>query len=118
MIRFRAAHLLCALPLAASGCASAPDAGYFDKGAALRVYEYNETRALKYRIVERIWMDTLQASTYLPGHPTERQAIAALKARAAQNGADAVLNLACLDQKTFWQREPAFICYGDAIKIE
>ena len=109
--------LLCVTLLALAGCAGAP-AGPPRQASEIKVFEYNETRSLSYRIVERIWVEHWTSAFSIPGYPTEREAVAALKARAAQIGADAVLSLACLDQKTFWKQQPSYICYGDAIKLQ
>jgi len=102
------------LASALSGCATQSP----PQDVAIKVYQYNEVRNLKYRIVERIWGESWQSAFYIPGYPSVEQAANALKARAMSAGADAVLNLACIDQQTFFERKPAYICYGDAIKIE
>jgi uncharacterized protein YbjQ (UPF0145 family) len=56
----------------------------------------------------------------LPTFPSQEQAIAALQTEAASRGADGLLNVNCLDQGRWtWssKTEPAFLCYGIAIRV-
>jgi uncharacterized protein YbjQ (UPF0145 family) len=56
----------------------------------------------------------------LPTFPSQEQAIAALQTEAASRGANGLVNVICLDQG-HWEgssnNEPAFLCYGSAIRV-
>jgi uncharacterized protein YbjQ (UPF0145 family) len=56
----------------------------------------------------------------VPTFPSQEQAIAALQTEAASRGANGLLNVNCLDQGSWsWssKTEPAFLCYGIAIRM-
>ena len=118
-----ALHKCLSITLAAgwllSGCATAPDANLNERAAAaVRIYEPGETTLIKYRVVERIWVQTPRTLYWMPGTRTREEAIAALQREAYRKGADGIIYLSCLDQKTFWKREPSYLCYANAIKLE
>ena len=108
--------LAAAAVLAASGCATPIDPQLAGQAAGLKVYEPGETASLKYSVVERIWVGTEHPKFFIPGQPRREDAVLALKVQALNKGADALVNLFCLDQGSFWSNAPSFICYANAIK--
>ena len=107
-------YLLCAGAGLAQG-----DAG--QRASLPRVYDPGEIKADRYEIVGRPWVDSWRSSFWLPTAPSQELAVAALQAEAARRGADGLLNVNCLDQgHGFWSAstEPAFLCYGIAIRVK
>ena len=86
----------------------------------LRIYTGGEIAMSGYDVVGRPWVDSWRAAFWLPTFPSREEAIDALKAEAARRGADGLVNVICLDQG-HWNRssntEPAFLCYGTAIRV-
>ncbi len=102
-----------------SGCASAPrnDLGH---GAEVKVYEPAQLAQNQYEIVRHLWVDSWRTAFWLPTYSTEAQAIASLQDGAARLGANGLINVSCRDQGHFIQshnREPAILCYGNAIRV-
>jgi hypothetical protein len=87
----------------------------------LRQYKFGELDAGRYEVVSRQWGDTWRSAFSSPTFPTREQAVAALNSEAAARGADALLNVYCLDQG-HWQlsssTEPAILCYAVAIRVK
>jgi hypothetical protein len=109
-----ACSLIAAAILAfAGGIVSAQEA----KPAAppIRVYEASELSLASYTVVKRIWAGTWRASLWVPTHTELADAIEALKAKAADAGADGVVNLHCLSEAPWDDR---YFCYGLAIKLK
>lgn len=89
--------------------------------AELKVYTFGEITPGRYEVVSRQWGDAWRSAFWSPTFPTREQAIAALHTEAAGRGADALLNVYCLDQgrdkKWSSNTEPAILCYGIAIRV-
>jgi hypothetical protein len=89
------------------------------RAAQLKIYTFGEVNASGYEVVGRPWIDSWRSAYSVPTFPSQEQAIAALRTEAARRGADGLLNVSCLDQGR-WQwssnTEPAFLCYGIAIR--
>ena len=86
----------------------------------LKIYTMGEINASRYEVVGRPWVDSWRSAFWLPTFPSQEQAIAALQTEAARRGADGLLNVICLDQghwKGSSNTEPAFLCYGIAIRV-
>lgn len=66
----------------------------------------------RYTVVKRIWTQTFYAAFGVPTHETRADAIAALTSRAADAGANGVINLHCLNDSD------GYFCYGLAIKLK
>ena len=81
----------------------------------IRVYEASELSLASYTVVKRIWAGTWGASLWIPTHTELADAIEALKAKAANAGADAVVNLHCLNDAPWDDR---YFCYGLAIRLK
>jgi hypothetical protein len=90
------------------------------RAANIKIYALGEINGDRYDVVGRPLTDTWRSAFWLPTHPTREQAVAALQTDAAARGADGLLNVNCLDQGR-WQwssnTEPAFLCYGIAIRV-
>ena len=85
-----------------------------------KIYAAGEININRYEVVGRPWVDSWRAAFWLPTFPSQQQAIAALQTEAARRGADGLLNVICLDQghgKWSSNTEPAFLCYGTAIRV-
>jgi len=86
----------------------------------LTIYAFGEINMSRYEIVGRPWVDSWRSAFWVPTFPSEEQAVAALQTEAARRGADGLLNVSCLDQGRWkWSSntEPAFLCYGIAIRV-
>ena len=108
-----AACLLC-------GCASAPQSGAGRQAAEVRVYEPAQLAQGRYEVVRRLWVDSWRAAFRVPDHSSRAEGIAALRAEAARLGANGLINVDCLDQghSTWsWSKQPAILCYGNAIRV-
>lgn len=81
----------------------------------IRIYEASELSLASYTVVKRIWTGTWWTSFLVPTHVDMASAIEALKARAADAGADGVTNLFCLSEAPWDDR---YFCYGLAIKLK
>jgi hypothetical protein len=90
------------------------------RAANIKIYALGEINGDRYDVVGRPLTDTWRSAFWLPTHPTREQAVAALQTDAAARGADGLLNVNCLDQGRWsWssKTEPAFLCYGIAIRV-
>ena len=86
----------------------------------LRQYTFGELTPGRYDVVSRQWGDAWRSAFWSPTFPTREQAVSALNNEAAARGADALLNVYCLDQgrwKGSSNTEPAILCYGIAIRV-
>ena len=86
----------------------------------MKMYAFGDLDPNRYDVVARLWGDSWRSAFWVQTFPTEEQAIAALQTEAATRGADALLNVGCLDQgpsKWSSNTEPAFLCYGVAIRV-
>jgi hypothetical protein len=86
----------------------------------VRIYASAEINVSRYEVVGRPCVDSWRSSLWVPTYPSRELAIAALQTEAARRGADGLLNVNCLDQghwKWSSSTEPAFLCYGIAIRV-
>ena len=89
------------------------------RAGELRIYTFGEVNMNGYEVVGRPWIDSWRSAYSAPTFPSQEQAISALRTEAARRGADGLLNVSCLDQGRWkWSSntEPAFLCYGIAIR--
>jgi len=90
------------------------------RAADVKIYDLGEISSSRYEVVGRPWVDSWRSAFWVPTFPSQEQAIAALQTEAARRGADGLLNVNCLDQGRWnWSSntEPAFLCYGIAIRV-
>ena len=86
----------------------------------LKIYASGEINMSRYEVVGRPWVDSWRSAFWLPTFPSQQEAISALRTEAASRGADGLLNVICLEQghwKWSSSTEPAFLCYGTAIRV-
>ena len=103
-----------------SGCAGASRNGAQTRSADVRVYDPARLVQGQYEVVRHLWVDTWRTAVRVPSHSSEAAGIAALRTEAARLGANGLINVDCLDQGRSmwsWSREPAIICYGNAIRV-
>ena len=103
-----------------SGCASAPQSGVERQGAEVKVYEPEQLAQGQYEVVRHLWVDSWRTAFWLPSDSSEAGGIASLQAKAARLGANGLINVSCRDQGHSiwsWSREPAILCYGNAIRV-
>src|SRR5262245_38705761 len=81
----------------------------------IRIYEAAELSLADYSVVKRIWTGTWYASFMVPTHTDVASAIEALRKKAADAGANAVVNVHCLSDAPWDDR---YFCYGLAIKLK
>ena len=117
--RSRLCALLASLLLIAGGdgIAQTPE----PRSPDLRQYTFSELNQGRYEVVSRQWGDNWRSAFSSPTFPTREQAVAALNNEAAARGADALLNVYCLDQGRWtWSSntEPAILCYAIAIRVK
>jgi len=117
---------LCTL-VAASICALCPPGisiaqdDVEQRASALKIYTFGEVTGSGYEVVGRPWVDSWRSAYSVPTFPSREQAVAALRTEAARHGADGLVNVSCLDQGRWkWSSntEPAFLCYGVAIRSQ
>ncbi len=82
----------------------------------IRIYKLGELTPSQYEVVSRPWVDSWRSAFWVPTYPSEEQAIAALRTEAARRGADALMNVGCLNQGSP-NAEPAILCYGIGIRL-
>lgn len=105
-----------------SGCASAPPGGVERRATDVKVYEPTQLAQGQYELVRHLWVDSWRTAFWLPTSSSEAEGIAALQAKAARLGANGLINVSCRDQgHSIWywsrEREPAVLCYGNAIRV-
>jgi hypothetical protein len=104
-----------------SGCATTPPADSALQPSTVRVYQEDPFVGKGYDIMGRIWTDSWRSSFRVPTYGTKDAAIASMQTEAARLNADALISVSCVDQQgSTWSRtnEPAFLCYGVAIKLK
>lgn len=98
---------------------SAPALAQGGAGAApLKVYASGEISVDRYTVVKRLWTGDLRSVIYAPTYPTSGEGIAALVDAANAAGADAMVNVYCLNEATGHGGADSFLCYGLAVKTK
>lgn len=80
------------------------------------IYELGGPNTSQYEVVSRPWVDSWRSAFWVPTYPSEEQVVAALQTEAARRGADALMNVICLNQARP-NTEPAIVCYGIGIRL-
>ena len=86
----------------------------------VQVYELNPFIGHSYEIVGRLWIGSWRSALGVTTYPKKEDAIAAMQTEASRLSADALVSVSCVDQHgSTWYRgsEPAFLCYGLAVKL-
>ena len=113
------ALVACKLCLLAAGAGNA-QGGVEARSNDLKIYAPGELSVSRYEVVGRLWIDSWRTAFWLPTFTSAEQAMDALKTEAAGRGADGLVNVLCLDQGHWaWSsdKEPAYLCYGTAIRV-
>ena len=103
-----------------SGCASTPRGSVERRSTEVKVYEPEQLAQGQYELVRYLWVDSWRTAFWLPSDSSDAAGIASLQAEAARLGANGLINVSCRDQGHFtWSRsrEPAILCYGNAIRV-
>jgi len=90
------------------------------RASQIKIYAFGEITVDRYEVVGRPWFDSWRSAFWVPTFPSQEQAIAALQTEAVRRGADGLLNVNCRDQGRWTlssNTEPAFLCYGIAIRV-
>lgn len=82
----------------------------------VRIYEPGTLTADRYQIVGRLWVDSWRSAFQVPTHAARAEAVAALKAEAAQRGANALTNVSCLMDDAPLPGSRSHFCYALAIR--
>lgn len=83
--------------------------------APVKVFDATQLTQDRYTVVTRIWTQSWRSAFWVPTHGEMADAIKALTSKAANAGADGVVNLHCLND-TGWFG--GYFCYGLAIKLK
>jgi hypothetical protein len=82
--------------------------------APVKIFDATQLTLDRYTVVKRIWTQSWRSAFWVPEHGEMADAITALTSKAANEGADAVVNLHCLNDAAWWG---GYFCYGLAIKL-
>jgi uncharacterized protein YbjQ (UPF0145 family) len=85
---------------------------------AVPVYDPTEVAHSGYTVLKRLWVEDWKSVFRIAGHRDQAAARRALLNEAAALGADAVVNLYCLDRTDGMFNPAGYFCYGNAIKIK
>ena len=99
-----------ALTAALSACATT-------KAEDVKIYSPAQLKQGEYETVGRIWVDTWRTAFRVPTDSSRDDGIAALKDKAASLDANGLINVDCYGDSGLFGGEPAFTCYGKAIKV-
>jgi hypothetical protein len=105
---FVAAVLACAL------CVAGVPAQAADK-PPVKVFDATQLTADRYTVLTRIWTQSWRSAFWVPEHDEVADAIKELTEKAADAGADGVINLHCLFDPG--GLSSGYFCYGLAIKL-
>jgi len=106
-----------------SGCTTVPKSRETAlKANQVRVYKPEELAKVQYEPVKRLRVQSGSAAIRAPGYATAAHGIAVMQAEAARLGANGLTDVSCqkydLGQAApVGTTEPAFICYGNAIRV-
>ena len=93
-----------------SACAST-------KAEDVRIYSPAELRQGQYETVDRIWVNSWRTAFWVPTYSSRDDGIAALKDKAASLDANGLTNVDCYGDAGLFGGNPAFTCYGKAIRV-
>jgi len=94
-----------------AGCASL-------KSEDVKVYTPAQLKQGEYETVARLWVETWRPLFWVPTYSSPDDGIAALQDKAAELGANGLINVDCYgDRGLFSWGSESFVCYGKAIKV-
>jgi hypothetical protein len=88
--------------------------------SVVQVYELNPFVGRSYDIVGRLWIGSWRSALGVTTYPKREDAIVAMQTEASRLNADALVSVSCVDQHGstwFSGNDPAFLCYGVAVKL-
>lgn len=95
---------------------AAPDAA---RGAdSVQIYDPTDLNLGRYQIVQRLWVESWRSALDVPRHADAGAAVADLKTAAARLGADGLINVACVPDPGWRQRNESVVCYALAIRLK
>jgi uncharacterized protein YbjQ (UPF0145 family) len=103
-----------------SGCASSPQNGGEGRATEVKIYESAQLAQDQYELVRYLPVDSWRTAFWLPTYSSQAEGIASLQAEATRLGANGLIDVSCLDQRSSiwpWNREHAVLCYGNAIRV-
>lgn len=85
--------------------------------AASQVQVYNTTQLVpsQYTVVQRLWIDGWRSNLTYPTYRSVENGIEAMREKAADAGANGLLNVMCMDATGY--SKGRLLCYGDAIRF-
>jgi uncharacterized protein YbjQ (UPF0145 family) len=107
--------IVAALALSCAFCVAGGSALAAD-AARIKVFDATELPLDRYTVVKRIWTQTWRSAFWVSNYDDASNAIAALTSKAADEGANGVINLHCLNDTGGWGG--GYFCYGLAIKLK
>ena len=84
--------------------------------ALVKVFDATQLTQDRYTVVTRIWTQSWRSAFWVPEYDKVEDAIEALTSKAADAGANGVINLHCLYDKDGWGA--GYFCYGLAIQLK
>ena len=85
---------------------------------AVPVYDATEVAHARYTVLKRLWVEDWKSAFRVGGRSDEAGARRVLLNEAAALGADAVVNLYCLDKTDGMFNPAGYFCYGNAVRIK
>jgi hypothetical protein len=105
--------------VAVAGCASSgkqkQPAASGGKASQVQVYNTTQLVPSQYTLVRRLWIDSWGSNLSYPTHRSVEKGIEAMREKAADAGANGLLNVMCMDATGY--SNGRLLCYGDAIKF-
>jgi hypothetical protein len=87
------------------------------RAAPLRTFDATQLPPDRYTVIKRLWVDSWRTAFDVPAHPESSTALAQLSDEAATLGADALINVVCLnDDRAWFQR--GYFCYALAVRLK
>ena len=108
-------YLVAAVALSCAFCVAGGSALAAD-AASVKVFDATELALDRYTVVKRIWTQTWRSAFWVSSYDNASDAIAALTSKAADEGANGVIDLNCLNDTGGWVS--GYFCYGLAIKLK
>ena len=81
------------------------------------VYDSTQVALGGYTVIKRISVENWRSAFSVPGHADLNGARQAVVDEAGRLGADAVVNLVCMNKTDRPWRSTGFYCYGSAVKV-
>ncbi|HYT15824.1 MAG TPA: hypothetical protein VEL80_05500 [Burkholderiales bacterium] len=111
-----------AIAAAMTGCASTSEnPGGPATAHEVRIYSPAQLLPAQYETVRRLWVESWRAKFWVPSYSTEEDGLSALRNKAAQLGANGLINVACYKDRGLFSLPGStgsdFNCYGKAIRV-